>query len=164
MTLEEFIARDDWTSKEKVTLTLGALPKNVIDNLRKLQRLGLLTDEAVVCLVGQAPIDPYHIFAAMKSYGPWALNPLDFTAVAILAKKGAHPVALMSMDLLSNNLTFVTLKDKQLVQHSVLTGDEMLEKMQEPGIKAIDFTRWLKSYMKAAIDAGMEEADKNPPQ
>jgi hypothetical protein len=155
MTLEEYIARDDWSKKEKVTLELGALPKNAIDNLRKLQRLGLLTDEAVLCLVGQAPIDPYGIFGALQSFGPWALQPLDFTAISILAKKGAQPVALMRIDLLSDDLTFVVLHDKQLVQHSGVTGDEMMRRLAMPGMKASMFTAWLRGQMKAAVDAGL---------
>ena len=153
MTLEELITQ----AKGSVTFEVEGLLPNVAENLRKLQRLGLLTGEAILCLVGQAPIDPYGIFGALQSYGPWAFQPLDFTAVSILAKKGAHPVALMRIDLLSDDITFVVLKDKKLVEHSALMGAEMMEKMAEPGMKPKTFTTWLRGKMQAAVDAGLAD-------
>lgn len=157
MTLDEFVAREGADEKATITLEVGALPPNVLENLRKLQRLGLLTDEAVLCLVGQAPIDPYGIFGAMQAYGPWAFQPLDFTAVSILGKKGANPVALMRIDLLSNDLTFVALKKGQLVQHSVVTSDELMQRMATPGMDALKFAEWLREQMKSTLDAGMAD-------
>ncbi len=136
----------------------GAVPPKALENLRKLQRLNMLTGDVLLSLIGQAPIDPWGIFGALQSYGPWAFQPIDFTAINILAKKGDKPVALMRVDLLSDDITFVVLKDKQLVQHAVLSGEEIMRRMSTPGLKPAEFTAWLRGQMQAAVDAGMKGA------
>lgn len=159
LTLEEFVDKGGH-ERACVVLDVAALPPTAVENLRKLKRLGLLTGEAIFCLVGQAPLDPYGIFGALQSFGPWAFQPLDFTALSILAKKGAKPVALMRIDLLSDDLTFVALKGEALEQHDVLLGEDLIARMRVPGTKATDVTALIRGKMKAAVDAGMAEGSK----
>jgi hypothetical protein len=136
----------------------GLLPPSIVENLRKLRRLDLLHDDVVLALIGQAYIDPLGIYGAMKDRGVWAFQPTDFTMVQILAKKGGRPVALMRLDLLSDNLDFVTLRQGQLVLREHVTGEALVEKMREPGMTEERFHAWLVGKMKAAIDEGMANA------
>lgn len=159
LSLEEFVESADATEGATLQLTVrGALPPKTLENMRKLQRLNLLNDDVILSLIGQAPIDPWGIFGALQSYGPWVFSPYDFTAVAILAKKATKPVALMRIDLLSDDITFVQLKDNQLVMHSALSGEEMMQRMATPGLKASEFTAWLRGKMQACVDAGLAAA------
>jgi hypothetical protein len=103
----------------------GILPPKTLENLRKLQRLNMLNGPALLSLIAQAPIDPYNVFMALQSYGPWALQDLDFTALAVLAKVKGRPVAVMQVDLISDDVTFAVLKDKQLVQLKAISGEEL---------------------------------------
>ncbi len=133
----------------------GALPPRVIENLRHLHRLDLLTDEAVLSLIGQAPIDPVGVFGALKGIGAWAFQGMDFTVVRVLAKDGSLPIALMRIDLLSDDIVFVALKNKQLVEHSRISSEEMVAKFREPGATEKGIMAWIEEKANAAVEAGL---------
>ena len=59
----------------------------------------------------------------------------------------------MRLDLISDDITFVTLKNNQLVEHHVLTGDFIVLKLQEPGITEELVLHWLTGFMKSAVEA-----------
>lgn len=126
----------------------GVVPPNTLENMRKLYRLGLLNGDVLLSLIGQAPIDPNNIFAALQSFGPWAFQPLDFTAISILAKKAAQPVALMRVDLMSDNITFVVLRQRQLVTHSEVSGVSIGEDLPT-------FLTAIRRKVQEVIDEGM---------
>lgn len=129
----------------------GVLPPKALENLRKLQRLNMLNGPTLLSLIAQAPIDPYNVFAALQSYGPWMLQDLDFTALAVLAKVKGRPVAVMQVDLLSNDITLAVLKDGQLVQHKTLDGSEL----GALGIKSFEaFRSRIEQDVADAITAG----------
>ncbi len=157
--LEEFV--DDVEEVADAGLLLqagGLLPPGILENLRKLRRLDLLQDEVVLALIGQAPIDPLGIYGAMKDMGAWAFQSTDCTMLQILAKKGGRPVALMRLDLLSDSLDFVSLRQGQLALREQVTGEVLVEKMSEAGMTEDRFRAWLVAKMKATIDEGMANA------
>jgi hypothetical protein len=133
----------------------GAVAPKVIDNFRRLERLGLLTGEVVLALLGQAPLDPIGVYGALKHTGVWAFNALDFTVVQVLAKKKDMPVAVMRIDLLSDDIVFVAMQKKQLVQVSGITADEMEAKMKEPGMNESYIMAWIKKYIDDTVALGL---------
>jgi hypothetical protein len=132
----------------------AATTPRVLENLRRLRRLDLLTDEVVWALVGQAPIDPLGVYGALKHRGVWAFSPLDFTVVQVLAKKGAMPVAAMRVCLLSNDIVFIAMEAGQLVAHASLSRDQIEAKLREPGCTEATILAWLKGYIDEAVAAG----------
>lgn len=133
----------------------GAVAPKVIDNFRRLERLGLLTGEVVLALLGQAPLDPIGVFGALKHTGVWAFNALDFTVVQVLAKKKDVPVAVMRIDLISDDVVFVAMQKKQLVQVSGITAEEMEAKLKEPGMNEGYIMAWIKGFINDAVAAGL---------
>lgn len=160
VTLETYVETADEIDEVDLILPIsGLVPPAVRDNLRRLNRLSLLRTEVLLSLIGQAPIDPFGVYGALQGTGVWAFNPLDFTAVQILAKKGSKPVALMRIDLLSDDITMVALKKEQLVVHTTLEADFIVSKLKEPGVTEDEVFRWLKGYIDAAISDGMKNAE-----
>lgn len=159
LTLGEYVGQAEDVGECNIVLRVPALvaPK-VIENLRKLRKLELLTDEAVLALLGQAPIDPLGLYGALKSLGVWALQPLDFTAMQVLAKKGDKPVALMRIDLLSDDVTFVALKDGQLQQYMALAADDFAKWLHEPGMTSEAIMVRFTGLMKETVEYGMKNA------
>ncbi len=156
LTLAQFA--DQGAEREEGLVALkfeGALPPQVIDNLRRLRRLDLLTDEVVLALLGQAPIDPLGVFGALKHRGVWAFQPLDFTVVQVLARKGAQPVAVMRIDLISDDMVFVALKDGQLVERSHITRDQLEAKLRERGTTEDGILAWLQEFINDTVAAGL---------
>jgi hypothetical protein len=141
-----------------VTVKIQSPMPRLVDNLKTLRKLELLTDEVVMSLLAQAPIDPLGIYGAMKYMGAWAFSPLDFTMVQIIAKKGDAPVALMRIDLMSDDITFVALEKGQLVQVSVLEADFIAEKLRTPGTTEGTILTLIQTHMKEAIDKGLRNA------
>lgn len=155
----EFVDSAEDLEVAHVALKVQApMPPRLIENLRTLRRLELLTDEVVVSLLAQAPIDPLGIYGAMKHMGAWAFSPLDFTMVQVLAKKGAQPVALMRIDLMSDDITFVVLEKNQLVQKSVLAADYLAEQLKTPGTSETYILGIIQRHMKSAMDVGRRNA------
>jgi len=132
----------------------GSTPSKVIENLRRLHRLDLLTDEAIWSLVGQAPVDPLGVYGALRHWGVWAFSPLDFTVVQVLAKKGAMPVAVMRVDLMSNEIVFVALERGQLVARARITPDQLEEKLRDPGTGQAGIRSWLALHIAETVAAG----------
>ena len=133
-------------------------PPKLIENLRRLRTLELLTDEVVLSLLAQAPIDPLGIYGAMKHMGVWAFSPVDFTMVQILAKKGDTPVALMRIDLMSDDIAVVALKDKQLVVHSRIGAEDIADLLGNPGASEGSVMAFIQRRMKSAIEEGLRNA------
>ncbi len=159
LSLETYVAAAEDLDEADVVLHIkGLVPPSAIENLRRLRRLSLLNEEVLLSLIGQAPIDPFGVYGALQHTGVWAFQPLDFTAVQVLAKKGPKPVALMSIDLMSDDITLVSLKKGHLVKHTVLEADFIVSKLKEPGATEDDILRWLKGYVDAAISDGMKSA------
>lgn len=155
-TLAEWLEMDD-VKMAKATIDLkAALFPRAMDNLKRLRRLELLDDEVIWSLLGQAPIDPLGLYGAMKGMGVWAFSPLDFTVLQVLAKRGGKPTAMMRLDLLSNDLTFVVLKTGLLVEHHVLTGEMFAAQLKEPGMTEAKVWKFLRDLMKDAIAAGTQ--------
>ena len=157
--LADFADEEDECSEGAVALQVAAATTpRVLENLRRLRRLDLLTDEVVWALVGQAPIDPLGLYGALKNHGVWAFSPLDFTVVQVLAKKGALPVAAMRVDLLSNDIVFVALEGGQLVARASISRDQLEAKVREPGCSEAVVLAWLQGYIDEAVVAGYAAA------
>lgn len=158
--LTEYVDQaEDLDEADVVLQVRGLVPPAALDNLRRFRRLSLLTEEVLLSLIGQAPIDPFGVYGALQYSGVWAFQPLNFTAVQVLAKKGAKPVAVMSIDLMSDDITLVALKKGKLVTHTILEADFIVSKLKEPGATEADILRWLKGYIDAAISDGMRSAE-----
>jgi len=159
VSLAEFADEEDECQWGAVALGVAAATTpRVLENLRRLRRLDLLTDEVVWALVGQAPIDPLGLYGALKHHGVWAFSPIDFTVVQVLAKKGALPVAAMRVDLLSNDVVFVALEGGQLVARASISRDQLEVKLREPGCSEAVVLAWLKGYIDEAVVAGYAAA------
>jgi len=157
--LEEFVNDIEEVVDAGLLLHVETLMSpSTVGNLRRLRRLGLLRDDLILAIIGQAPIDPVGVYGAMKDMGAWAFQPSDFTMLQILAKKGNQPTALMRLDLLSDNLDFVVLRDGQLVLREQVLGDTIAQRMREPGMTSDRLIAWLVEKMKAAISEGTATA------
>lgn len=159
-TLQEFIKQADDATDAGLKLRTGgpALP-TTLATFNKLDRLDLLTDEVVLALIGQANLDPLGLYGAMKSMGVWAFNAIDFTMVQVLAKVKDVPVAIMRLDLFTDDLVFVVLKEGQLVEHEKLAVEDLVAQLKEPGMTETGFKAWLTDHMRAAIKAGRGDKD-----
>lgn len=157
--IEYVDAAEDFDGAEVTLQIKGLVPPATIANLRQLKRLSLLSEEVLLSLIGQAPIDPFGVYGALQHTGVWAFSAVDFTAIQVLAKKGAQPVALMRIDLMSDDITLVALKKGQLVVHTTLEADFIVSKLQEPGVTEDEIFRWLKGYVDAAVSDGMTNAE-----
>lgn len=147
----------DYDSAQLMVKVKAPLPR-FVDNLKTLSRLELLTDEVVLSLLAQAPIDPLGVYGAMKHMGVWAFSPIDFTMIQVLAKKGDLAVALMRIDLMSDDMTFVALDKGHLVEVSVLEADFIAQKLKEPGATEAKILHLIQNQMKRAIDQGLQNA------
>lgn len=147
----------DYDSAQLMVKVKAPLPR-FVDNLKTLSRLELLTDEVVLSLLAQAPIDPLGVYGAMKHMGVWAFSPIDFTMVQVLAKKGDLAVALMRIDLMSDDMTFVALDKGHLVEVSVLEADFVAQKLKESGATEAKILHLIQNQMKRAIDQGLQNA------
>jgi len=157
--LVDFAAGGDECEEGAVALEIAAATSpRVVDNLRRLRRLDLLTDEVVWALVGQAPIDPLGLYGALKHRGVWAFSPLDFTVVQVLAKKGPMPVAVMRIDLISNEMVFVALEAGQLVVHSRIPPEQLEGKLQEPGASEASILSMIQRFIDHTVAAGYAAA------
>jgi hypothetical protein len=158
LTLGEFTDNAMDLDGAHVMLKVQAPLPKLVDNLKTLRRLELLTDEVVLSLLAQAPIDPLGVYGAMKHMGVWAFSPLDFMMIQVLAKKGDLPVALMRLDLMSDDITFVALEKGQLVEVSVLEANFIAEKLRTPGATEENILYLIQTHMKGAIDQGLRNA------
>lgn len=157
LSLDDLAARADEVSEGVLSVPFGAglLPPTLMQNLRRLQRLDLLTGDTLLSLIAQAPIDPLGLYGALKHTAVWAFQPLDFTVVQVLASKGKTPVAVMRIDLMSNDITFVALQGGLLVEHHTLRAEEFAAKMQEGGMTEARILAWLQEHINETKAAGL---------
>lgn len=153
MNLKEFII-DPQTSK---LLLDGANCSNqATETLRKLERLDLLSDEAVFNLIAQAPIDPIGLYGMCKHFEDWVFQSEDFTVTKILAKKGDDIAATMTIDLLSNRLLFLARQNGALLPVKVYEPDEILQNFKDISKDKVNqsFYDWVKEEISKAIKVG----------
>jgi hypothetical protein len=71
---------------------------SVFKNLTKLHKLGICTPEAIMALVGQAPIDPINLMGTLMRMNPdsWAFSAIDFSMVRVLARNNKKEIGRAS--------------------------------------------------------------------
>lgn len=96
----------------------------VISNLDKLKKLGICTAEAVMALIGAAPIDPINLMATLMQIQPdgWRFSAIDFSMVRVLARTPQKTVAaVLQVDLMGGTITGLAVnKAKQLTVFKTL--------------------------------------------
>ncbi len=109
----------------------------VFKNLAKLKKLGICTMDAVMALVGQAPIDPVNLMGTLMQANPegWAFSAIDFSMVRVLSRTAKKTVAAaLRVDLMSNVIaTLVLNKANQLTIYKTLEVEPregMMEQIQ----------------------------------
>jgi hypothetical protein len=125
--LPEFLRHLDGADKLSLLLESDAPPPTLVRTLWKLEQLGLLRDEVIFSLLAQPPLDPIGLYAGLRKRfpdWPWAFNALNFSVVCILAKRGDTPVAVMTLDLLSDAVEFVALVDGKLQVVATIDSDQ----------------------------------------
>lgn len=157
--LLETLARSDEPNTEgafvKLPLT-KALP-GVVENMRRLERLGLLTEEVFLSIVASAPIDPHGLLRALQQHIPyWTFQPFNCTVLTVLAKVKDEPVALMQLDLVSDDIIFIARQKKQLVQVEALTADEVVAVFRRPGITPEQVWAWFSEHIAQTVRTGQE--------
>ena len=118
LTLEELAAYDtdevfDIPLPINLELSLPERPTpSVFKNLTKLHKLGICTPEAIMALVGQAPIDPINLMGTLLQLQPdgWAFSAIDFSMVRILARTAKKTVsAALRVDLMGTSISGLAL-------------------------------------------------------
>ncbi len=111
----------------------------VLKNLAKLKKLGICTMDAVLALVGQAPIDPVNLMGTLMQMNPdgWAFSAVDFTMVRVLSRTSKKAVAAaLRVDLMSNAISTLVLNQAhQLTIHKTLEVEPRPSMLDE--IKAL---------------------------
>ena len=130
MTLEELATYDtnklfDLKLPITLTLTLEEMPTPyALKNLATLKKLSICTPEAILSLVGQAPIDPVNLMGTLMQIQPdgWAFSSIDFSMVRVLARTAKKAVlAALRVDIMGNTITAYTLnKANQLTPYKTL--------------------------------------------
>lgn len=110
---------------------------SVTKNLAKLQKLGILTGDSIMSLVGQAPIDPINLMGTLLQMQPdgWAFSAIDFSMVRVLARNTKKMVvAALRVDLMGTSISGLALnKAGQLTIFKTLEvepGPDTLNKIQ----------------------------------
>ena len=97
---------------------------SVVKNLAKLQKLGILSGDTIMALVGQAPIDPINLMGTLMQMNPdgWAFSAVDFSMIRILSRTADKAVAsALRVDLMGGAITSLVLnKANQLTIHKTL--------------------------------------------
>jgi hypothetical protein len=81
------------------------LAETALENLGKLKRLGILSADAIMSIVGQAPIDPVNLMGTLMHHDPagWVFSAIDFSMMRVLARNQKKAVsAAIRVDLMSN--------------------------------------------------------------
>jgi hypothetical protein len=108
-TLDDLVqaALEDERFPLDVRVHLEELPvPGVEKNLRKMQQLGILNGDALMALVGQAPIDPIGLMSALQKQlpGKWAFSAVDFSMFRVLSKSDkGEVVAALRVDLIQGD-------------------------------------------------------------
>lgn len=97
---------------------------SVTKNLAKLEKLGVLSGDAVMAIVGQAPIDPINLMATLMNLYPqgWAFSAIDFSMVRVLSHTPKKAVAAaLRVDLMGTAVSALALnKANQLTVYKTL--------------------------------------------
>lgn len=81
-------------------------PPKVVENLQKLQKLGVLSGDTLLALVAQAPIDPVNLMGTLMRLMPngWVFSAIDFSMMHVLARDAHKAVAAaLHVDLLAGD-------------------------------------------------------------
>lgn len=111
-------------------------PPQLLKQLAKLQRIGLLNGDALMSIIAQAPIDPLNLFAAIHQMSPgeWAFSAIDFGVVRVLARDAnSNVAAAVRIDLMDSSVTTLVVNQAgQLTtfQRYEPDGTKILEKIQ----------------------------------
>lgn len=143
VTLEELAAKDtdevfDVKPPFKITLTLTESPSpSVLKNLARLGKLGVLNGDALMSLIGQAPIDPINLMSTLMRMTPdgWAFSSVDFSMVRVLSRTSKKEVAsALRVDLMGGAIMSLVLNQaNQLTIYKTLEVEPregMLEQIQ----------------------------------
>ena len=97
----------------EIKLTVNEhITAQVIENLRKLKRLGLCTGDGVMAILGQAPIDPINLVGTLMQLQPdcWTFVAIDFSMIRILAQNKKKQVsAALRVDLMGSSISGLAL-------------------------------------------------------
>lgn len=100
------------------------LSPSVFTNLARLAKLNILTGDAIMSLVGQAPIDPINLVGTlMQVQGTgWVFSAIDFTMFRVLARTAKKTVAAaLRVDLMTGVLQALVLNQaNQLTVYKAL--------------------------------------------
>lgn len=109
----------------------------VLHNLAKLKKLGICTPEALLSLVGVAPIDPINLMGTLMHAEPtgWRFSALDFSMIRVLSRTAKQTVAAaLHVDLMGSTVAGLALNQKgQLTifkSLEVVAGPETLAAIQ----------------------------------
>ena len=116
------------------------LSPSVIKNLAKLKKLGVCNADAVLSILGQAPIDPINLMGTLMQQQPdgWAFSAVDFSMVRVLARgkarDGGAVTAALRVDLMGTSISGLALnKAGQLTIFKTLEvepGPDTMDKIQ----------------------------------
>jgi hypothetical protein len=124
---------------------------SVVKNLAKLQKLGILSGDTIMALIGQAPIDPINLMGTLMQMNPdgWAFSAIDFSMIRVLSRTPAKAVAsALRVDLMGGAITSLVLnKANQLTIYKTLDV--------EPSPTMLD---QIKALCEDAIEAAVREA------
>jgi hypothetical protein len=94
-------------------MTLKEHPSpSILKNLAKLRKLGILSADAIMSLVGQAPIDPINLMGTLLQLQPdsWAFSAHDFSMMRVLARNAKTQVAAaLHVDLMGSSISGLAL-------------------------------------------------------
>lgn len=155
--LKEFIRAANDNARGDVTLALagGAATPKLLENLRRLDRLNLLTEEVIFSYLAQAPVDPFGIYGALRErFSAWEFQPLDCTVITVLAKVKDEPVAVMRLDLLSDDIVFIARQKRKLVQVDTAPAEEVLAILRQESATADAVWHYFESKIRRAITLG----------
>jgi len=154
---DEFLEKAGVDTGVELTLK-SAPPPQLLSMMKRLQRLGLLEGDVLFSILAQAPVDPLGVYGALREHGVWAFQPFDCTMMQILAKAKGKTVALMRIDLISDDITFVTLQAGQLTERSCISADEIGRRLKEKDMTEEKMLAWITGYMSQAAKEGLEAA------
>lgn len=113
MSLAQLAGTDEPSLPARVMLVLDEVPPpDALENLRKLEKLGILHSRAVFSLLAQAPIDPINLVGTLMRLLPdgWVFSAFDFSMMRVLSRSPASTVhAAMHVDLMGDTIKFLAL-------------------------------------------------------
>jgi len=109
-------ALEDERFPVSLDLVLEELPtQQAVDNIKKMRRLGILSGDTLLSLVGQAPIDPIGLMAALLQVlpGKWVFSAIDFSMFRVVSKTPKGEVAsALRVDLIQGDVVEALARNK----------------------------------------------------